>query len=236
MAAEIRAKGLSIGIIMDGNGRWAQQRGLPRTAGHKKGADVFDDISHYARDLGVAAITYYAFSTENWSRPKEELDTIMDLFGQSLKRLYKYRKEDNKVVFLGDRAPLLPEYRRMMDEIESETADHPGMILNVAVNYGGRQEIARAAHMLAQQVERGERSSDTVDMLAIESLLYTHGQPEPDLIIRTSGEKRISNFLLWQCAYSEFIFTDVHWPAFTRKDFDAAIQEYQSRNRRFGGI
>lgn len=230
------AKGLSIGIIMDGNGRWAKKRGLPRTAGHKKGADVFDDITRYANEQGVAAITYYAFSTENWTRPAEEVKTIMDLFGNSLKRLYKYRKENNRVVFLGDRAPLLPEHQRMMNEIEADTRERTGMILNVAVNYGGRQEITRAAQHLAEDAAAGRINPAEITSDDVESRLYTQGQPLPDLIIRTSGEMRISNFLLWQCAYSEFIFTPTLWPDFSRQDFDKAVQEYLSRDRRLGGL
>lgn len=236
MGAETSAKGLSIGIIMDGNGRWAKKRNLPRTAGHKKGADVFDDITRYANELGVAAITYYAFSTENWSRPQKELDTIMDLFGKSLKQLYKYRKENNKVVFLGDRAPLLPEYQRMMNEIEEETANRNGMILNIALNYGGRQEITQAVREIAQLAAQGQVNIGDIDEDMVQNHLFTRGQPMPDLIIRTSGEQRISNFLLWQCAYSEFIFTDVLWPDFTRSHFDKMVEEYHLRNRRFGGI
>ncbi len=236
MANPQGAQGLSIGIIMDGNGRWAKKRGLPRTAGHKKGADVFDAITRYANELGVKAISYYAFSTENWSRPKEELDTIMDLFGSSLKRLYKYRKENNKVVFLGDRAPLLPEHQKMMNEIEHDTADRTGMILNIAINYGGRQELVMAAQKLAQKAKDGEIQPSEIDEKCIADLLYTKNQPDPDLIIRTSGEMRTSNFLMWQSAYSELLFTDVYWPDFTKKDFDAAIEEYHRRDRRFGGL
>ena len=230
------AKGMSIGIIMDGNGRWAKKRDLPRTAGHKKGADVFDDITRYANDLGVAAITYYAFSTENWSRPKDELDTIMDLFGTSLKRLYKYRKENNRVVFLGDRAPLLQEHQRMMNEIEHDTAQRTGMILNIAINYGGREELTRAARLLAEEALAGKLRPEQIDAQRMEDMLYTKRQPMPDVIVRTSGEQRISNFLLWQCAYSEFVFVDTLWPDFTRKDFDAVVAEYHKRDRRFGGL
>lgn len=230
------AQGLSIGIIMDGNGRWAKKRGLPRTAGHKKGADVFDDITRYANDLGVAAITYYAFSTENWSRPKDEVDAIMDLFGNSLQRLYKYRKENNRVVFLGDRGPLAPQHIAMMNEIEQDTASRTGMILNIAVNYGGRQEITRAAQLAAQQVAAGTITPDQVNEAYLEGLLYTAGQPMPDFILRTSGEMRISNFLLWQSAYSEFIVTDALWPDFTRAGFDDAVREFHNRDRRYGGI
>lgn len=236
MAERNLAEGLSIGIIMDGNGRWAKKRGLPRTAGHKKGADVFDDITRYANELGVKAISYYAFSTENWSRPKDELNAIMDLFGQSLKRLYKYRKENNKVVFLGDRGPLAPEHIRMMNEIEHDTAERTGMILNIAVNYGGRQDITRAARLLAEEVAAGTRTPDSITPEDVQQRLYTTGQPMPDFILRTSGEQRLSNFMLWQCAYSEFVFTDIHWPEFTRADFDKAVLEFAGRHRRYGGL
>ncbi len=230
------AKGLSVGVIMDGNGRWAQKRGLPRSMGHKKGADVFDDIAHYADEIGVAAITCYAFSTENWSRSKEELDTIMSLFGRFLKRLYRHKKRKNRVCFLGDRAPLLPEYQKMMYELEEMTADRTGMILNVAVNYGGRQELVRAARLIAQDVQNDICSIDEIDENLLSQKLYTAGQKDPDLIIRTSGEQRLSNFLTWQSAYSEFVFTDVLWPDFSRAEFDAAIEEYLRRERRFGGV
>ena len=231
-----KVKGLSVGIIMDGNGRWAKKRGLPRTAGHKKGADVFEDITRYANELGISAISFYAFSTENWSRPQEELDVIMDIFGASLKRMYRYIKENNRVVFLGDRGPLRAEHRKMMADIEAKTAQRTGMILNVAVNYGGRQEITQAARLLAQEVVQGQRRVEEITEEAVEDHLYTKHQPMPDIIIRTSGEKRISNFLLWQCAYSELIFTDTYWPDFTRGNFDEAIEEFFGRDRRFGGV
>ncbi len=230
------AQGLSIGIIMDGNGRWAKKRKLPRTAGHKKGADVFDDITRYANELNVAAITYYAFSTENWSRPESEINAIMDLFGESLKRLYKYRKENNRVVFLGDRSPLRKEHIAMMDEIEADTAQRSGMILNIAVNYGGREEILNATRILAQKVANGEMKAEDITEKEMEDCLYTKNQPRPDVIIRTSGELRLSNFMLWQSAYAEFVSVDTLWPDFTRADFDKAIAEFCGRNRRFGGI
>ncbi len=236
MEQQSAAKGLSIGIIMDGNGRWAKKRGLPRTAGHKKGAEVFEDITRYANELGVASIAYYAFSTENWSRPKEELKVIMDLFGTSLKRLYKYIDENNRVVFLGDRAPLRPEHQSMMQDIEQKTASRTGMVLNIAVNYGGRQEVVQAARRLAAEVKNETRSIESITEEEIEKKLYTYGQPMPDFILRTSGEKRISNFLMWQCAYAELMFTDTLWPDFTRADFDAIVAEYQGRERRFGGL
>lgn len=230
------AFGLSIGIIMDGNGRWAKSRGLPRSAGHKKGADVFDDITHYAEDCGVKSITYYVFSTENWARPKKELDNIMNLFGKSLKTLYKYIDGNNRVVFLGSRSGLKPAHVDMMEDLQNITAEHTGLTLNVAVNYGGRQELTRAARNIAKMVQNGEINPEDIDEKCMEDNLYTKGQPMPDLIIRTSGEQRISNFLLWQCAYSEFIFTDTLWPDFTRSTFDEMINEYHRRQRRFGGI
>ncbi len=230
------AKGLSIGIIMDGNGRWAKQRGLPRTAGHKKGAEVFEDITRYANEQGVAAISFYAFSTENWSRPSEELNVIMDLFGASLKRMYRYIHENNKVVFLGDRSPLRLQHQEMMNDIEAKTAQRTGMVLNVAVNYGGQQEIARAARLLADEVKEGKRTPESIDESCIADYLYTKKQPMPDFILRTSGEKRMSNFMLWQSAYSEFVYTDLHWPDFRRQHFDAAVADFLSRNRRFGGL
>lgn len=236
MSIQELAKGLSAGIIMDGNGRWAQKRGLPRTAGHKKGADVFDDVTRYANEIGMRAITYYAFSTENWSRPPAEVKVIMDLLGTSLKKLYRYRKENNRVVFLGDRTALSAEHQRMMNEIESETATRTGMILNVAVNYGGRQEILRATREIARRAALGEIGPEAVGEDMFQDLLYTKGQPMPDFILRTSGEMRLSNFMLWQSAYSEMIFTDTLWPDFTRAGLDAAIQEYAARNRRFGGV
>ncbi len=236
MSASTHAQGLSIGIIMDGNGRWAQQRGLPRTAGHKKGVEVFDEITRYADSQGVSAITFYAFSTENWSRPKAELNTIMELFGSGLKRIYKHSERNNKVVFLGDKSALKPEYQRQMLDIEEKTKDRTGMVLNIAINYGGRQEITRAARILASRVQQGELSPEQIDEDMIEQNLYTQGQPMPDFILRTSGEERISNFMLWQCAYSEFIFTSTYWPDFSPSHFDAAVQEFNKRTRRFGGV
>lgn len=230
------AEGLSIGIIMDGNGRWAKKRGLPRKAGHKVGSDVFDDITLYAKAQGVRALTFYAFSTENWQRPKDEVKAIMDLFGAALKRIDKYQKEDNKVVFLGDRTPLLPEYQKKMADIEAKTAHRTGMILNIAINYGGREELVRATREISQEVLDGKIAPPDIDNACIENHLYTRGQPMPDFILRTSGEHRISNFLLWQCAYSEFIFVDVHWPDFSHADFDAAVAEYHRRDRRYGGV
>ncbi len=225
-----------IGIIMDGNGRWAKQRGLPRTAGHKVGADTFQKITNYCAKIGMEVLTVYAFSTENWARPKEEVDTIMDLLRSYLKNSFKQTRKDIIVRFIGDRTPLAEDIRRMMADAEARTRDSKGMILNVAVNYGGRAEIVMAARELAQQAVNGELSPESITEELFSGELYTAGQPDPDLIIRPSGEHRISNFLTWQCAYSEFVDMNVLWPDFKEKHLDAAIEEFKSRNRRFGGI
>ena len=230
------AKGLSIGIIMDGNGRWAKKRGLPRTAGHKKGAEVFQDITRYCNELGVSSVYFYAFSTENWKRPEEEVSAIMRLFGEYLLKAYDYEKENNRVVFLGDRSALSQKYQEEMNEIETKTAHNTGMVLNVAINYGGRQEIVRAAQQLAQKAAAGEIAPESITEQMMADHMYTCGQKDPDFILRPSGEKRLSNFMLWQAAYSELVEMDVLWPDFTRTDLDAAIEEFNRRSRRFGGI
>lgn len=230
------ARGLSIGIIMDGNGRWAKKRGLPRTAGHKRGAEVFQDITRYCNELGVASVYFYAFSTENWRRPAEEVGAIMRLFGDYLIKAFDYEKENNRVVFLGDRTALSAEYQRKMNEIETRTARNTGMVLNVAVNYGGRQEIARAARLLAEEVRQGTLQPEQITEQLLSDRMYTAGQKDPDFILRPSGEKRLSNFMLWQAAYSELVEMDVLWPDFTRHDLDLAIAEFNRRSRRFGGI
>ncbi len=234
--AEDFAKGLSIGIIMDGNGRWAKKRGLPRTAGHKKGAEVFQDITRYCNALGVASVTFYAFSTENWKRPEEEVSSIMRLFGDYLIKAFDYEKENNRVVFLGDRTALAPKYQKQMNEIEERTRSNTGMVLNIAVNYGGRPEIVRAAQILAQRVKDGALQPQDITEEMMSDCMYTRGQKDPDFILRPSGEKRLSNFMLWQAAYSELVEMDVLWPDFTRDDLDTAIEEFNHRSRRFGGI
>ena len=230
------ARGLSIGIIMDGNGRWAKKRGLPRTAGHKRGAEVFQDITRYCNSLGVASVYFYAFSTENWRRPADEVGAILRLFGEYLIKAFDYEKENNRVVFLGDRTALSADYQRKMNEIETRTARNTGMVLNVAVNYGGRQEIARAARLLAEEVRQGTLQPEQITEQLLSDRMYTAGQKDPDFILRPSGEKRLSNFMLWQAAYSELVEMDVLWPDFTRHDLDLAIEEFNRRSRRFGGI
>ena len=230
------AKGLSIGIIMDGNGRWAKKRGLPRTAGHKKGAEVFQDITRYCNELGVSSVFFYAFSTENWKRPEEEVSAIMKLFGEYLLKAYDYQKENNRIVFLGDRTALKPEHQAYMNDIEAKTAHNTGMTLNIAINYGGRQEIVRAARELAAQAAAGTLAPGEITEEMMSDHMFTRGQKDPDFILRPSGEKRLSNFMLWQAAYSELVEMDVLWQDFTRNDLDAAIEEFNHRSRRFGGV
>ncbi len=230
------AQGLHIGFIMDGNGRWAKKRGLPRNMGHSKGAQVFQDMVKYCKQLGVQAVTFYAFSTENWKRPQDEVDAIMKLLKEYLLRAFDYKKEDNRIIVLGDRTVLTPEIQQLIFEIEDGTKQNTGMIINVGINYGGREEITHAARALAQQVADGKLLPQQINEELLAGQLYTAGQKDPDFILRPSGEKRLSNFMLWQAAYSEFVYMDVLWPDFTRKNLDEAIAEFNSRSRRYGGI
>ena len=226
-----------IGIIMDGNGRWAKRRSLPRSAGHRQGARTFRTISRYCRDIGIEYLTVYAFSTENWKRPQEEIDAIMNLLRDYLDELERHSDEDEGVLrFIGDTAPLAEDLRLRIDEVQARTAGRPGITVNIALNYGGRAEIVRAVQRAAELAVSGEISPDAVDEALVDSLLYTAGQPPVDLIIRPSGEQRLSNFMLWQGAYAELVFMDVLWPDFAPADLDRALEEYQRRSRRFGGI
>ncbi len=225
-----------IGIIMDGNGRWAQKRGLPRTAGHVKGADVFQKITRYCEKIGVKAVTVFAFSTENWKRPQDEVDSIMNLLRQYIGNAFSFKGENIKITFWGDRSRLLPDIVSEMERLESVSAANDGLFLNICVNYGGRDEIVMAARSIAQKVAAGEMTAEDVDESSFSAFLYSAGQPEVDMILRPSGEHRISNFLLWQCAYSEFVYMDTLWPDFTPKKLDKAIEEFSARKRRFGGI
>lgn len=227
-----------IGIIMDGNGRWAKKRGLPRQAGHAAGARVFRTITKECEKRGVRYLTVYAFSTENWKRPVEEVDAIMNLLRDYLKEsLRDFKKENIRTRFIGDFAPLAPDIRALMDEAEDSTKDKTGMTLNIAINYGGRHELVQAARSLAQEVQAGTLSPDEIDEEQLARHLYTDGQPDPDLILRPSGEYRLSNFLIWQSAYAEYVFMDdILWPDFSAKDLDRAIAEFSRRSRRFGGV
>ena len=226
-----------IGIIMDGNGRWAKRRSLPRSAGHRQGARTFRTISRYCRDIGIEYLTVYAFSTENWKRPQEEIDAIMNLLRDYLDELERHSDEDEGVLrFIGNTAPLAEDLRLRIDEVQARTAGRPGITVNIALNYGGRAEIVRAVQRAAELAVSGEISPDAVNEALVDSLLYTAGQPPVDLIIRPSGEQRLSNFMLWQGAYAELVFMDVLWPDFAPADLDRALEEYQRRSRRFGGI
>ncbi len=224
-----------IGIIMDGNGRWAKLRGLPRNMGHKKGAEVFEEISKYCRELGIKYLTVYAFSTENWRRPKEEVDGIMNLMRDYLKRMEKAAGKGIAVRFIGDKTPFDPELKALMERAESTADDETVTTVQVALNYGGRDEILHSVKEIAEKVKNGELLPEDITEDTISQNLYSK-TPEADLIIRPSGEERLSNFLLWESAYSEFVFMDVLWPDFTKADLDKALEEYSKRNRRFGGV
>ncbi len=227
-----------LGIIMDGNGRWAKKRGLPRQAGHVTGAQVFRKITKYCEKCGVAHLTVYAFSTENWRRPKEEVDAIMNLLRQYLKEsLADFQQENIVVRFIGNREELADDIRDLIEEAEGSTAHKTGMTLNIALNYGGQQEVTAAARQLAQMVADGELSVDAIDEELLEKHLYTGDQPPVDLILRPSGEYRLSNFLIWQSAYAEYVFMeDILWPDFKEQDLDRAFEEFARRDRRFGGV
>ena len=219
-----------IAFIMDGNGRWAKNRGLAREAGHIEGAKTFRRVSEYCFKGGIDVVTVYAFSTENWKRPKHEVNAIMKLLSFHLKQGMKEMAEDNiRITFLGDKAPFTSDLRNLMEKIESESAGNKHR-LNIAMNYGGRAEIIDAVNRLAK------RGVTEFSESLIESELYTAGQDDPDLIVRSAGELRLSNFLTWQSVYSEFYFTDTLWPDFNESDVDAAVDAYYHRTRRFGAI
>ena len=225
-----------IGFIMDGNGRWAKKRLMPRSFGHSEGARTFKKIVRYCKDIGIRYITFYAFSTENWQRPKDEVDAIMDLFREYIVDVREHLSEQTRMIFLGDKGLFDEDLRQKMIKLENDTAHYTEMTVMMATNYGGRDEIAHAARMLAEKVQRGELKPEDITEDSISENLYTAGAPDPDLIIRPSGEQRLSNFLIWQSAYSEFYFTDVLWPDFLPKELDKALIEYANRTRRFGGV
>lgn len=226
-----------IGIIMDGNGRWAKKRNLPRSAGHTAGAKNFRTITKYCSNIGIKYLTVYAFSTENWKRPAEEINSLMKLFKSYLEEAIRdFKDEDIVVKFIGDKSAFSPDLQQLIDENERMSAKRSGMVLNIAMNYGSRDEIVRAVKNIAVKVNNNEISVEDINQQLISDNLYTAGQPDPDLVIRPSGEYRISNFLLWQSAYTEYVIMDVLWPDFTEKMLDAALIEYARRNRRFGGV
>ena len=219
-----------IAIIMDGNGRWAKKRGLPRTAGHKVGAETFRKIALYCRDIGVDYLTIYAFSTENWKRPAEEVSTLMSLLGKYMQEAIDTMERDKmKLRFFGDLSALSPELQDLARRANAVADRVEGFQANLCINYGGRDEILHAAKLCAAAGEEMTEEN-------LQKHLYSAGIPDPELIIRPGGELRLSNFLLWQCAYSEFYFCDTLWPDFGERDLDEAIVAYQQRDRRFGGV
>ena len=226
-----------IAAIMDGNGRWAQKRGLPRTAGHSAGSEAFQNAAEYLQSLGVKYFTVYAFSTENWKRPAEEVQAIMGLLDRYLRKAIREMAEKNiRLRFLGDLEPLPEGLKKLIAETNEISRSTTGMQVNVCLNYGGRDEIVRAARAFAEKVAVGECTPDALNEENFSDLMFSAGVPDPELVIRPSGELRLSNFLLWQSAYSEFVYMNVLWPDFKEKDLDAAIAEFHRRNRRFGGV
>lgn len=221
-----------IAIVMDGNGRWAKKRSLPRSAGHAAGAKTFKTIARYCNKIGLEYLTVYAFSTENWKRPREEVDGIMNLLRDYLRDAENFKDENIKVRFLGDRTPLAEDIKELMAKNEKGSENATGLQLNIAVNYGGRDELVNAVKALVTE----GFSADEINEDLISDRLYTAGMPDPDFIIRPSGEYRTSNYLLWQSAYSEYWFSDILWPDFTPRHLEKAIDAYNHRNRRFGGV
>lgn len=226
-----------IAIILDGNGRWARRRGLPRTAGHKVGAETFRTIATYCRDIGIEYLTVYAFSTENWKRPQEEVETIMSLLKKYLLEAIDTMERDNvRLRFMGDMSPLSDELKALVAECNDISSRLDGCLCSICINYGGRAELVHAAAAFAEDCQAGNVKAEDLTEKTLENYLYSAGIPDPDLLIRPGGELRQSNFLLWQCAYSEFYFTDVLWPDFTKDELHRAIAAYQHRSRRYGGV
>ncbi|KXL53192.1 ditrans,polycis-undecaprenyl-diphosphate synthase ((2E,6E)-farnesyl-diphosphate specific) [Anaerotignum neopropionicum] len=225
-----------IAIVMDGNGRWAAKRALPKKAGHKAGAEAFERLITDAKEIGIEHITVYAFSTENWRRSEEEVAAIMDLMRYYLKNSFqRFLKDNVRMHIIGDISRLDEDIQEQIREVEEKSKAKDGMTVHIALNYGGRDELRRGITQIAEKVAIGELSPQEITEEIIAAQLDTAGVPDPELVIRTSGEERISNFLLWQIAYSEFYFTDVLWPDFGKKDLEEAIYYYQNRERRFGG-
>lgn len=233
---QVEAAPRHVGVIMDGNGRWAKKRGMPRLAGHSKGASVFGEIARYAAKTPVEYLTAYAFSTENWKRPKEEVAGIMDLLRRFLDDAEKYRGENIRVRILGDKTALAADLQEKIARLEGESAGNTALNLNIALNYGGRDEILRAVRAVAEACKHGALDTEKLDEGTFSRYLYSAGMPDVDLIIRTSGEHRTSNFLPWQSVYAEYIFMEVLWPDFKPKHFDEALREFAKRTRRLGGV
>ncbi len=226
-----------IAIIMDGNGRWAKRRGLPRSAGHSAGAAGFRSLALYCNRIGLKYLTVYAFSTENWKRPAAEVEAIMNLLREYLRdSLVRFKGENIRTRFIGDMTPLADDLKALIRETQEDSQNATGLTLNIALNYGGRQEITAAARQLARQAVAGQIRPEDIDEAAVAACMDTAGQPDPDLIIRPSGEMRISNFLLWQSAYAEYWFSDMLWPDFGPKELERAIDDFNRRDRRYGGL
>ena len=226
-----------IAIILDGNGRWAKAKGMPRNYGHAQGSKNVERICEEAWRMGIKYLTVYAFSTENWNRPASEVSALMTLLRNYMKTCLKTAaKNDMKIRVIGDIEPLDDDIKNRIQELESATVNNGGLNFTIALNYGSRDELTRAARKIARDCADGKLEADDIDESVFESYLDTHGIPDPDLMIRTSGEQRLSNYLLWQLAYSEFYFTDVPWPDFTKEELVKAIEEYNHRHRRFGGV
>ena len=226
-----------VAIILDGNGRWAKSKGMPRNYGHAQGSKNVERICEEAWRLGIKYLTVYAFSTENWNRPQDEVDALMNLLRRYMKTcLTTAAKNDMKVRVIGDITRLDEDIRSRILELEEATKNNGGLNFQIAINYGSRDELVRSIRRLAQDCVDNKQDPAEITEAVIERYLDTHGIPDPDLLIRTSGEQRLSNFLLWQLAYTEFYFTDVHWPAFTKEELIKAIEQYNKRDRRFGGV
>lgn len=225
-----------IAIIMDGNGRWAKKRAMPRSVGHSAGAKTFKTIARYCNQIGIRYLTVYAFSTENWRRPAEEVAGIMNLLREYLRDVGNFKDENIKLRFIGDRAGLPKDIQQLMAQAEEMSENATGLWLNLAINYGGRDEIIRAVRNMAEQVHSGKLLPNQIDEALLSGCLDTAGQPDPDLIIRPSGEFRLSNYLIWQSAYAELWFSDILWPDFKPRHLDQAIRSFSERNRRFGGV
>lgn len=226
-----------IAIILDGNGRWAKPKGMPRNYGHAQGSKNVERICEEAYRMGVKYLTVYAFSTENWNRPKDEVDALMKLLRNYMKTCLKTAaKNDMKVRVIGDKTGLDEDIRNRIAELEEATKDNGGLNFQIALNYGSRDEIVRAVRRVSEDVKEGKVKPEDIDEKMFETYLDTHGIPDPDLMIRTSGELRLSNYLLWQLAYTEFYFTDIPWPDFTKEELSKAIEQYNRRDRRYGGV
>ena len=225
-----------IAIIMDGNGRWAKKRSLPRSAGHAAGSKNFKDIARYCNKIGLEYLTVYAFSTENWKRPADEVENIMNILRDYLKDAKNFKDENIQVQFIGNIEALPEDIVLLIRDAEENSREATGLHLNIALNYGGRDELVHAVKQIAEQVKSGALAADEITEQTVSDALYTAGQPDPDFIIRPSGEYRLSNYLIWQSAYAEFWFSDILWPDYKPRHLEQAIHDFNQRNRRFGGV